>query len=90
MRIMLCVNCLENVQRTVTPVYWSPGTQIGGDYGSQRDPEHDSIDLCKKCEDALRKGDMRTIHDRYREERNVNPRRDFNYFGPGGAGNDDR
>ena len=62
MRLTLCLNCLESGAVAV---------QIGHEYGSQRDPSWDSVDLCPICKQALKAGDFETIAKRYTKERTI-------------------
>ena len=66
-RVTICANCLT----TFPSRYASPGLQIGGEYGDQRDPSTHNIDICGDCTVALEAGDFATIHARYRSERHI-------------------
>lgn len=61
-----CINCLRPEAFAV---------QFGGDIGTQRDPEHESLWLCPDCAEALL-DDLSLFHTRYASERTV--RRDLN------------
>lgn len=55
-RISICINCLA-IGAAAYPV--------GPEKGTQRDPYHDTIDLCANCMAALGKGNMAEFHERF-------------------------
>lgn len=65
-RTAICANCLATF-----PARYVAGLQIGGEYGSQRDPSTHNIDACEDCAKALMLGDLATIHSRYRNQRTI-------------------
>ena len=61
-RLSLCLNCLD--------VGASP-FPVGPEKGSQRDPYHDTVDLCTFCKSALSAGDFEALARRHTTTRTI-------------------
>lgn len=64
-KVTICANCLDSFPGK----YHTAGYRVGAEYGSQRDPEYHTVDLCQACITALESGDFAALHARYRSER---------------------
>lgn len=62
MRITLCLNCLETGSSPVA---------VGPEKGTQREPYHDTIDLCEFCKSALLNADFAVLFSRHRTKRTI-------------------
>jgi len=64
----LCDNCKQIGEKTGT---WDKPIQaypVGFEKGTQRDPYHETVDLCMPCREALSSANFHVLQSRYRSE----------------------